>query len=74
MYIRKSQTMQLDSGGGSVGKAVASENQRSAVRLPTSPKFLLNNDYCQLYWKDENKEKRGREWPIFLKKLSLEIK
>ena len=21
-----------------------------------------------MYWKDENKEKRGREWPIFLKK------
>ena len=26
--------------------------------------------YCQLYWKDENKEKRGREWPIFKKKLT----
>ena len=23
--------------------------------------------YCQLYWKDENKEKRGQEWPNFLK-------
>ena len=23
--------------------------------------------YYQLYWKDENKEKRGREWPIFKK-------
>ena len=24
--------------------------------------------YGQLYWKNENEEKRGREWPIFLKK------
>ena len=23
--------------------------------------------YCQLYWKDENKEKRGPEWHIFKK-------
>ena len=23
--------------------------------------------YCQLCWKDEKKEKRGREWPVFLK-------
>ena len=22
-------------------------------------------DYCQLYWIDQNKEKRGREWPNF---------
>ena len=33
-------------------------HQRSAVRIPTSAKFLLNNVYCQLYWKDENKKKR----------------
>ena len=25
--------------------------------------------YCQLYWKDKNKEKRGRVWPIFKKQL-----
>ena len=23
--------------------------------------------YCELYWKDKNKEKRGREWPILKK-------
>ena len=26
--------------------------------------------YCQLYWKDENKEKRGWEWPILKKNKS----
>ena len=31
--------------------------------------FILN--FCLLstvYWKDKNKEKDGREWPIFIKK------
>ena len=27
--------------------------------------------YCQLYWKDENKEKRGVDWPIFQKTVYL---
>ena len=30
--------------------------------------IFISNIYCQLYWKDENKEKRGREWPIFTKR------
>ena len=33
-------------------------------------KFLLRTFiYCQLYWKDQIKLKRGREWPILLFKL-----
>ena len=40
-------------------------HQRSAVWIPTSAKFLLNNVYCQLYWKDENK---GKEAGSHLKK------
>ena len=48
----------LGSGCGAVG------------RDPTSEFFSLNPDighivYYQQYWKDENKEKRGREWPQF---------
>ena len=31
---------------------------------PDIDKKLLNI-YCQLCWKDENKRKRGQEWPIF---------
>ena len=41
------------------------QHQRSAVQIQSSAKFTLNIVYCQLFWKDENKEKRGREWPIF---------
>ena len=44
-------------------------HQRSAVRIPTSAKFLLNFVCCQLYWKDENKEKEARSGPL-LKKLT----
>ena len=29
--------------------------------------------YCQLYWKDENKEKRDREWPILKKNISYSL-
>ena len=32
---------------------------------PAIGKIYWTFVYCQLYWKDENKEKRGREWPIF---------
>ena len=31
---------------------------------PVIGKIYWTFVYCQLYWKDENKEKRGREWPI----------
>ena len=39
---------------------------------PVIGKIYWTFIYCQLYWKDENKEKRGREWPIFFKKTKLE--
>ena len=32
---------------------------------PVIGKIYWTFVYCQLYWKDKNKEKRGREWPIF---------
>ena len=34
---------------------------------PVIGKIYIFNIYCQLYRKDENKWKRGREWPIFEK-------
>ena len=34
---------------------------------PVIGKIYWTSVYCQLYWKDENKLKRGREWPIFKK-------
>ena len=42
-------------------------HQRSTVWILLSAKFTLNIVHCKLYWIDENKEKRGREWPIFIK-------
>ena len=36
---------------------------------PVIGKIYWTFIYCQLYWKDENKEKRGREWPIFKKQM-----
>ena len=50
-----------------IGKTIASGYQRSEVRIESSAKFILSNVYYQLYWKDENKEKRGRERPIYKK-------
>ena len=37
---------------------------------PVTGKNLLNL-YCQLYWKDENKRKSDRKWPIFNRKGNM---
>ena len=44
--------------------------QRSEVRVLSSAKFTLNIVYCQLYWKDKNKDKEAGNGP-FLKIISL---
>ena len=49
-------------GGGSVGRTVAIRHQRSVVRIQSLAIFC-SFIHCQLYSKDENKGKRGREWP-----------
>ena len=54
------------SGGGSVGRAVVSDSRGPRFESSHQQKIILNI-YCQLYSKDENKEKRGREWPIYKK-------
>ena len=43
-------------------------HQRSAVQMHSSAKFILNNVYCQLYWKVDNNEKEAGNGPLFLKK------
>ena len=56
------------SGCGSVGKAVASDTRGPRFESSHRQKFIYILNICLLstaYWKDENKEKRGREWPIF---------
>ena len=46
------------SGGGSVGRAVASNSRGPRFESSNRQKITLNI-YCQLYWKDENKEKES---------------
>ena len=58
----------LGSGCGSVGRAVASNSRGKLFESSHRQKFILNV-YCQLYWKDENKEKEA--WNgLFKKDLS----
>ena len=42
------------SGGGSVGRAVASDSRGLQFEYIHQQKYILNI-YCQLYWQDENK-------------------
>ena len=53
------------SGCDAVGRAVASDTR--GPRFESSHRQIYM--YYQLYWKDENKEKRGRERPNFKKKI-----
>ena len=47
------------SGCGSVGRAVTSNSRGPRFESSHRQKYKLNI-YCQLYWIDENKEKRPR--------------
>ena len=51
----------MGSGCGSVGKAVNGSN-------PVTGKLLRMFNYCQLYWKDKNKENEAGKG-LFFKKL-----
>ena len=59
----------MGSGCGSVGRVVASNSRGQRFESSHQQKFILNI-YCQLYWKDENKEKEARNGP-FKKELTL---
>ena len=48
----------MESGCGSVGRAVAFNARGPRFESSHRQKFILNT-YCQLYWKDENKEKEA---------------
>ena len=66
--------MLLGSGCGSVGRVVASDTKGPQFESSHRQKFIYLLNICLLssvYWKDENKEKRGQEWPIFLMLLVL---
>ena len=55
-------------GYGSVGRAVAS-NSRGQQFESSHRKNVYTNIYCQLFWKDKNKEKEAWNGP-FLKEIS----
>ena len=55
------------SGCGAVGRAVASDTRGPRFESSHRQKFICILNICFLStvcWKDENKEKRGQEWPI----------
>ena len=54
----------MGSGCGSVGRAVASNWRGPRFESSHREKFILNI-YCQLYLKDENKEKEAGNGPSF---------
>ena len=58
----------LGKGCGSVGWAVASDPEVRGSNPVIGKIFNSTFPVNWLYWKDENKVKRGREWPIFKKK------
>ena len=51
------------SGGGSVGRDVASNTRGPRFESSHRQNFILNI-YCQLYWKDKNKEKEAGNGPF----------
>ena len=53
----------LGSGCGSVGRAVASDYRGLLFESSHLQKFTLNI-YCQLYYKDKNKEKEAWNGPF----------
>ena len=55
----------MGSGCDSVGRAVASSSRGPEFESSHRQKFISNIN-CQLFWKDENKEKEAGNGPFFL--------
>ena len=53
----------MGSGCGSVGRAGTSDSTGPRFESYHQQKIILNI-YCQLYWKDENKEKEAGNGPF----------
>ena len=68
LFKQKQKKFVKGSGCGSVGRAVSSNTRGLQFVSSHRAKFILNIVYCQLYWKDENKEKEARNGP-FLNKV-----
>ena len=63
----------LGSGCGSIGKAVASDTRGMRFETSHCQNLYWTLVFCQMYWKDENKEKRGREWPNNFLQKSIDL-
>ena len=62
---------QNHSGCGSVGRAVPCDSGGPQFESSHRQKLILNI-YCQLFWKDKNKEKEARNGPFFKKPLKFQ--
>ena len=62
------------SGDGSADRAFTSDARCSRFESSHQQSLYYLFTVCQLYWKDENKRKRDRDWPqFFLKKQILPL-
>ena len=61
------------SGCDSVGRAVASFTWGPRFESSHQQKINITFVHCQLYWKDENKEKEAGQGPFFKKKIRVKI-
>ena len=61
----------LGSGCDSVGRAVASNPEIRSLNPVIGKKLYWTFAYCQLYWKDENREKEVGNSPIFKNKCRV---
>ena len=64
LFFNLKNLLAMGSGCGSVGRAVASNSRGPWFEFSHQQTFILNIVFCQLYWKYENKIKRGREGPF----------
>ena len=60
----------LGSGCGSIGRAFASNHRGPGFKCSHQQIFMLNT-FSVNCWNDENKGKRGREWPFFDKHILM---
>ena len=61
----------MGSGCGSVGRVVASDS-RDPPFESSHPQIFILNINCQLYWKEENKEKEGGDCPFLIKVYNID--
>ena len=66
-HIHHLNIVNMGSGCGSVDRAVASNSRGPWFESSHRQKFTFNI-YCQLYWKDEIKEKEAGNGSFFVKK------